>query len=156
MLVCAEMRAYKLLQGGGGRHANVGELDAVVWTACGEAAAGGDEAETRAAPCPSAEAASSSAAVGEASEQQEAGDGGGGGATRGGSYVVLIQAFYGSQTLDAYVTGRLAEAERRRRPLAPGSVEFERMLLPLVAGVAGAIAHAHRRVSEQLTSLVDL
>lgn len=124
-LVCAEMGAYKILQARGSCHPNVGRLDAVMWVACG-AEGGGCGCGGGAVPGP----------------QQQAGDTGP--AAAAGSLVILLQPFYGRQTLDSYVVAHVA-ASRRRRPMAPGSPELERMLQPLLAGVARAIAYAHSK-----------
>ncbi|KIZ06032.1 hypothetical protein MNEG_1926 [Monoraphidium neglectum] len=125
-LVCAEVRAYKLLQSGGVAHPNVGALDAAAWAASGGAAA------AQASPAPMGDAGGPNIASPRHLD--------GGGSCSSGSYVVLIQRYYGGQTLDSYVAARIAAAPKR---MAPGALEFERILLPLVEGVAGAIAHAH-------------
>jgi hypothetical protein len=131
-LVCAEVRAYKLLQSGGVAHPNVGALDAAAWAASGGAAA------AQASPAPMGDAGGPNIASPRHLD--------GGGSCSSGSYVVLIQRYYGGQTLDSYVAARIAAAPKR---MAPGALEFERILLPLVEGVAGAIAHAHGMVSKQ-------
>jgi len=163
-LVCAEMRAYKLLQADGSRHPNVGELEAVVWTACEPASEA--KREAAAALAVASDAPVSPAQV-ELQEQQQPAAPSSTIGTKGGSYVVLIQKFYGGRTLDGFILEQLGHAaatapaaaggrskhhhnhhqqQKHSHRLTQGSLEFERMLLPLLEGVASAIAHAHQKV----------
>jgi hypothetical protein len=174
-LVCAEMRAYKLLQLDGRRHASVGELDAVAWAAAPGGPAEWEEQRPERAPWregkqagaqakqqvtqdaapaqappplspeavdlqlgpgrdPAAAPASAAPAAAGAAEPGP-----------GSNWVVLIQPYFGAETLDGYVCSRIAAAPRRH---APGSLALERLLLPLLEGVAEALRFVHAQVGD--------
>jgi hypothetical protein len=170
-LTCAEMRAYKLLQLEGQRHPSVGTLDAVVWAAAGPPApprGGGAQQEVRGqrqqkqqqreqqqdkrwqrgSPEPDLSPDQvalqlGSGALSPAAGAPRAQAGAAAAAPPTGSWVVLIQPYYGAATLDRYCCSRIAADPQRYEP---GSLALERLLLPLLEGVARALSFVHSQV----------